>query len=108
MIDEVVVGYRFDDGQDVIGNVYFIVMEISDGTRYRHFHTWVNKVQKVDEETGEPYFEDLTEKVESEMFKLLGKMIEVYLVEKRRIDMRYWEEMEPVYGSEAYCKRYGF
>jgi hypothetical protein len=96
-----------EDGEDFVGEVYFIVAELEDGTRYSHFATFPGATAEVDEEHGIPYFPDRREEAMAEAENLLGR-IEAELGEsiKRHgadcLNPDYWTEVAPAYGSRAY------
>lgn len=96
-----------EDGESFTGEVYFIVAELADGSRYSHFATFPGATAEFDDEYGIPFFPDRREEAMAEAESLLAR-IENELGRSIKINganclnPEYWTEIAPAYGSSAY------
>lgn len=96
-----------EDGEEFHAEAYYIQAVRKDGHTLSHFKTWEG-CERVEIEGGhnEPdgfFFADVRKEVLEEANALLS------LIEDAGcIDDDHWGVSEPSYGSEAYCKKYGF
>lgn len=94
------------DGIQYEAECYTIVAQRSDGRRLIHFRTFLGAEKWVsdDPETyGEWGFSDTRKEAMAQAERLLAR-----IEAKGEIDLDYWQEGEPAYGSEYYCEKYGF
>lgn len=92
-------GRRFDDGQPVIGERFFIQYEDDRGYRWRHY-TYFDGVEVTGHDCEEgPYFVDIKRKAEERAYRLHSR-IEF----ARQINLEYWTSERPAYGSPAWIE----
>lgn len=87
-----------EDGEAYHAECYCVIAERKDGKRLAHFRTFEGCVVH-HSENGEIGFEDVRKEAFADACKL-SMRVEVYRV----INLNYWHEVSPVYGSEYYCK----
>ena len=95
-----------EDGMDYEAECYTVKVTSKDGKQWLHNKTWFTSFPRtVHMEDGQS-FEEFSDTRE---FDLHQAEAMVRVVEKvGSIGLSYWTETEPMYGSEAYCKQYGF
>ena len=89
-----------DDGHPFIAEVYYVVIQYQDGRTFRHQSTFAGAKRQVDEDDGVVYFEDVRESALAEAERLAERVRS-----KGAVDLQYWEEADPAYGSEAYVSQ---
>lgn len=93
-------GRRFDDGQPVIGDRYFVVYENDQGYRWRH-HFWFDGLcQVTDDDSGEgPFFQNQHDEALARAQRLVDRIIR-----SGEINLEYWQLDRPAYGSQAWVE----
>lgn len=89
-------------GTPYTGESYYVIIEDKRGRRLAHCHRF-DSCQRVETEDGFPFFADKREHAQKEVDTLVARVVDA-----GKIDMDYWTEIEPAYGSEHYCKVNGF
>ena len=100
MSDLVEVGRCPEEGTPIIGEVFYTIITMGDGSRLRHERNFYSHsfVLDNDSEFG-GYFRIDVEGAEKKA-KNLAYKVEV----AGEFDFDRWESMRPCYGSEAYCE----
>jgi hypothetical protein len=86
-----------DDGHPFIAEVYYVVIQYQDGRTFRHQSAFAGAQRQVDDEDGVVYFEDVRASALTEAECLAERVRS-----KGAVNLQYWEEDEPAYGSDAY------
>jgi len=95
-------GYT-EDGSKRYAECYKIVIQREDGHRISlNSKEWYTITRNVSEE-GFVYFTDEREKCRFAAEKLVAS-----IEKKGVINLDYWTEIEPAYGSDWYCKTFNF
>jgi hypothetical protein len=87
---------RDEDGEDYIAEVYLVVAEFVDGSRFTHPSTFKGAKYYSNEDTFG--YEDIRDEARSEACKVLHSL-------PNDIDFSTWFESAPRYGSESYQNR---
>jgi hypothetical protein len=85
-----------EDGEDYIAEKYYILAEDQHGNRWTHGKNFLG-AKRCEDEDGFGY-EDVREVALAAAEKLLQKIRSA-----GAIDLDYWHEDRPAYGSAAYC-----
>lgn len=101
VVSDVYVAGRTEDGVPYTAEVYFVTAVAPDGRRWNHFKRFHGCAVHLDEE-GFQQFEDIREPA-----KAAAERVEARVLAAREIDLAYWSETYPVYGSEAYQAQAG-
>ena len=91
-------GYT-EDGESYIGDVYYIVAESKDGARWSEGTAFFGAERQDSEDCYG--FVDTRQEAQKAANDLMAS------IEDGR-SLSDWVELEPVYGSKAYCDYYGF
>ncbi len=91
-----------EDGETYTAECYYVVIE-KDGVRFAHDKIFFGCETSIDEEYGVIFFKDTRDQALSDVNKLQRK-----IRNSNKINRDHWIEIEPSYGSEAYCKKFGF
>lgn len=87
-----------EDGEDYIGESYYVMAEDKDGNRWNHHHSFPG-VKVVDHEDGR-WFEDTRIPAEAAALALMNRIKASGITS---VDGRpYWSSDRPAYGSKAY------
>jgi hypothetical protein len=94
---------KTEDGQDYTAERYFVQVEFSNGERLRHttFFNGCNPVQ--DDQEGYWHFGDVREEARAAADKL-AERVNAGIQGGVALNMAYWDEARPVYGSPAYSE----
>lgn len=92
---------RTEDGTPFIAEVYFVEMENAAGRRFRHDATFSGVEVMVDEYEGGTYFADRREEAKAKVERLAVR-INAALKDGTGVDLSFWEEVDPAYGSDEY------
>jgi hypothetical protein len=92
---------RTEDGTPFIAEIYFVEIENAAGRRFRHDGTFSGVEVLVDEYEGGNYFVDRREEAIAKAERLAAR-INAALKAGDGIDLTFWEEVDPAYGSDAY------
>jgi len=85
-----------EDGEQYSAEVYYIVVEKEDGTRYAHFKAFKGcSVENL--EDGYIAFNDVRKQAYKDAERLLQR-----IQQAGEIDLKYWNEIAPCYGSLAF------
>ncbi len=88
---------RTEDGREFFAECYFVMgTDTKTGDRIRHEVTFNGTKREVDEE-GCPHFPDMREEAMAKAERLLTRVQAAPV-----INMAFWREERPVYGSRAY------
>lgn len=91
---------RYEDGEDIFAQHFYVVAEDDRGYRLAHFDTFPTKTVEtgVDDE-GYEYFNvcDVEAKAKAGVLEMRNE-----LQDKAEIDFAHWGPVDPAYGSEAY------
>lgn len=103
--DVVILGRHWEDNAPIFGEAFFVIAEAANGTRYRHFHSFISHERVRDthpEAESEFWFRPRHEKAKAAAKRFLAR------VQARKIiDMEHWVEIEAMYGSDAYVEQGG-
>ena len=86
-----------EDGEDYTAECYYIILEHLDGRRWAHFKTFKGCQVHRDHESGCMFFEDIRKSAQYQCEQVAG-----LVRRKKTVDLEYWSEIAPVYGSIAY------
>jgi hypothetical protein len=89
------------DGQPFIAETFYVVIENTDGNRFRHECNFNGTNPEYSQEDDNVYFPDLRKDAEAKAGRLANK-VNAAFASGKGIDWLYWFEVEPVYGSAAY------
>ena len=89
------------DGHGFHASLYYVIAEAPDGRRWAHNRVFKGARREVCEETGDPVFIDLRES-SRHAAEVLASRVEAWLKSGERLDLAYWGEIDPAYGSQAY------
>ena len=92
---------RSCDGHPFIAEAFYVIMSNDRGTRFRHTATFKGAELVVCEETGEANFADLRQEARAKAERLADR-VNAALASGKGIDLAYWREIDPAYGSEEY------
>jgi hypothetical protein len=92
---------RTEDGFDFTADVYQVFARKSDGTTYLHERLFFSTDREATDDGV--FFPDGRKK----QLKLAQDLCAA-VKKVGWINLDFWEEAEPGYGSDAYCKKYGF
>jgi hypothetical protein len=92
---------RTEDGHPFIAEVYFVEMENAAGRRFRHYASFPGTQCVIDEEEGYAHFPDLREEATAKADRLTAR-VNAALKADKGVDMDFWTEVDPAYGSDAY------
>ena len=82
-------GYT-EDGERMIHEAHYVVIEVPDGRRWAHSHSFrTEKMRKAEAMTKS---------------EALAEKIFQHLASGKKLDMEHWVEIDPAYGSKAYQK----
>lgn len=96
--DVVQVGSCPEEGSPVYSEIYYVVAETEDGSRYAHFHAFREMEWIIDFDLEFGGYWDSTNSL-PEAQKLLSR-----IENAEKINLDYWIPIEPVYGSQAYIR----
>lgn len=95
-------GYQCD-GHPFIAENFFVMAEDEQGNRWRHHMTFNGcHVYSGEETDGESVFSDIRPEARAKVERLLARIEAA----GGKIDLGYWSEERPAYGSRAY-QQYG-
>lgn len=86
-----------EDGEVYTAECYYLILEHIDGRRWAHFKTFKGCQVHNDPETGFQFFEDIRKSSKYHCEQVAG-----LVRRKKTVDLEYWSEIAPVYGSIAY------
>jgi hypothetical protein len=86
-----------DDGMPYYAELYYVTVQYDDGRILRHDRSFLGAERDYDEE-GMVFFFDVRERAMEEAERLAEEC-------RRSKDFTDWEELDPVYGSEAYINQ---
>lgn len=92
-----------EDGTPYTAECYRVVLTRSDGFRMSHDHIWYGCEVETNPEDGICHAKDVRYEA-----KKNAETLALRVEEKGEIDQNHWNITDPVYGSEYYCKYYGF
>lgn len=96
-------GRRFDDGQPVIGDCYFLVYETDQGYRWRHNHRFhgilVDTTSDDDAHYEGPCYLNMHDQARAAAERLAERVRC-----RGSIDLEYWQEDRPAYASLAWIE----
>lgn len=87
-----------EDGEDEIGIRYSVVFRNDRGEQWAHNLVTFNVTKRYDAEEGCNFFRRDNGEAKARIEAMCQRMIDA----KRPIVERYWTEIEPAYGSDAY------
>jgi hypothetical protein len=85
-----------EDGEEYSAEQYYIILEKADGERYAHFMSFKGCDAGFDED-GIPYFVDTRNIAMKDAETLLNR-----IQAKGQVNLQYWKEIDPEYGSLAF------
>lgn len=91
-------GYA-EDGQPVIGEMYYVVIENADGRRFRHERNFCNT--KANSCEYGDFFSDLSQEAKAAVERLSAR-VNAALAAGKRLSAASWYEVQAAYGSKAY------
>jgi hypothetical protein len=92
---------RTEDGLDYTAEVYIVVVEFADGTRWAHKTSFRGCEVEVDNEDGYKFFKDVRDAAQAKANALCNRV--TFAVDAgRTLDRACWVDYFPVYGSGAY------
>ncbi len=91
-----------EDGETFTAECYYVTAKRSDGKLYTHNKTYYG-AGKEETPNGYYFYPDIRQKSYDECTILLKN-----IKDNGTINLDNWLESEPSYGSEYYCKKYGF
>lgn len=94
-------GARTEDGQEIIGTVFYLVLETDSGERLSHNHSFLN-IERETVDTGEELLEMWVQTDAEERAERLADRIR----QVGTINTENWSYMEPRYGSAAYVDQH--
>ena len=92
------------DGRPFIADSFYVVVENEAGRRFRHAVTFNGTQQVFCEETGDVCFPDLREEASAKAERLVER-VNAALQAGKGVNSKFWEEVEPAYGSDAYISQ---
>ena len=92
---------RTEDGTEFHAERYLVWAGDIDGTRYEHNSCFNGVKVHPNEEDGGSFFEDVREDAIAQAEKLAAR-VRAHIEVGGGLDMQYWREIDPVYGSAAY------
>lgn len=92
-----------EDGQVFAAERFIVQAEAADGSRLNHYVFFNGCDPRRDPEDGHVAFVDIREEARAEAEKLAAR-ITAALAAGGKLDMAYWGEVQPCYGSKAYIK----
>ena len=87
-----------DDGHPFIGELFFVTITAPDGRRWV-FNASYPGVKVEHDEEGLPHFMDIRPHARAQCEGLVRR-----IKAHGKIDLQYWKEDRPAYGSEAYIR----
>lgn len=87
-----------DDGTPYISETFYVMLEDAHGNRYKHYHLFPATVVTKDED-GETLFISDKKQAEERAAQLLSR-----IKSRGKINMNFWRQGRPVYGSAAYIE----
>jgi hypothetical protein len=93
---------RDEDGSVIVGRSFYVVAEDAAGRRYAHDRSFLDHVQRYDEEDGGHFWGRRWDgDAEREAAALLAR-IEAHVAAGGALNEAHWDEVDPAYGSAAY------
>lgn len=89
------------DGQPFIAEQFYVLIENTRGTRFRHVSTWNGTESVICSDTGDTHFPDLTDQALAKATRL-AERVNAAFAAGNGIDWAYWYEIDPAYGSDEY------
>lgn len=90
-------GRRFDDGQPIIGERYFVQYEDEKGYRWRHNVYFDGLMPTDDDDCEGPRFHSERERAQRHAEHLVERILCAGV-----INLEHWQEDRPAYGSRAW------
>lgn len=91
-----------EDGSPVIDEVFFVSVTFPNGRRLQHRERFRSLERCVTEE-NETFFGWVGDEAKAGAERLSAR-VEAALLQGRALNMNYWDEARPAYGSEAYVE----
>jgi hypothetical protein len=98
--DTMFFGNHWEDGEPIFGMVFYVLAQMADGTRYRHFHNYTSKVKTFDNQELVWFWADRYEEAKEAAERFFERV-----KAKGTINRENWVETYPVYGSDAYIQQ---
>ena len=92
-------GYT-EDGTPFIAEVYYVGIENDAGRRFVHVTSFRGAERFTDDE-GDDYFADRREEASAKADRLAAR-VNAALQAGKGIDLAFWNEVDPAYGSDEY------
>lgn len=88
------------DGQPFIAETFYVIVENNNGNRFRHEVNFNGTNPEFSKDDDGVYFPDLRKEAASKAENLANK-VNAALASGKGIDLSFWYEIDPVYGSSA-------
>jgi hypothetical protein len=92
---------RTEDGRPFHAERFYLVAEDTKGYRLRHFLTLHGAIRH--EHPDGVFFEDVRVGVRAQLERLAGR-VRAWLALEKKLQLDYWERIDPAYGSVAYVE----
>lgn len=99
--DLIQLGRDPEDGEPVFARSLYVVAEASDGRRWAHNYSVLDRKQVIDEEWGTVWVNRPAGDAEREADAVL-RQVEAAYASGRNPSRANWTEIDPAYGSDAY------
>lgn len=98
-------GARNEDGEKIVGEVFYVIATDSAGRRFVHNHSFLSLQRRAttDAERNDPYAPEFTFDVDRDA-GAKAQALRDRIAAAEWIDSRYWAEGRPAYGSDAYVR----
>jgi hypothetical protein len=90
------------DGHPFIAEQYYVIIENAAGRRFRHTAIFNGTQEVVCPESGDSYFSDLRQEASAKAERLVAR-VNAVLQSGQFLSPTFWEEIDPVYGSDEYA-----
>jgi hypothetical protein len=99
-----------EDGSEFTASVFYVIAEAPDGRRYAHEHRFYSAHVSCQVEPDGEYIGGIAsyrEKALAKAERFLAKVKAAQVAGRfvTPVDREHWYEIEPCYGSEAYCQQ---
>lgn len=98
--DLVCLGRDWEDGEEIFGEVFYVVAEASDGRRWAHDFARCNRTKRYSVEEGIPYWAH-DARAEAAVERVAAR-IAAHVAAGGKLDPEHWVAIDPAYGSGAY------
>lgn len=100
--DQYSAGRHPEDGTQVVGESYYVTVTAPNGRRWAHERRWNNTaIVRCDDADFGAYVQRDWEGTGKAAAEALAEAV----IDRARIDLAHWVEIDPAYGSDAYQRQ---